>query len=362
MGITIKKLTGITSRAILWVVVGIIALWVIYIIIDNQYTPSTKDAYLSSKTIEIAPQVSGRIIKLFVKNHQQVKAGDPLFFIDPATYQYDLQQAQSDLQSAKLKYQQLITNIAQAKTRITLKKAALENAADLYHQIKTLKNKGDISTTRFNLVQAQFLEAKANLLDEQQNLDKATQELGQISKGRNHLIELAEARVANAKIALEETKVYAPLNGYLTNIEIGKGTYGRSGETLLTLIANSQWWVVANYRENNLSRVKLGDKAYVSFAFLPNHVFIGHVKSIGWGVNLKEGMPDHYLPYIKSTHDWIKLPQRFPVDIEIDENQKDIPARVGASAHVTIITTPDYPFNFLASWTHHIRSFMQYIF
>ncbi len=357
-----SKTLGSVSRTILWVVLIIIVLWIIYIILDNTYTPGTNDATLQTHSVQIASQVDGIIIKLPIHNHEFVKQHQLLFQLDPNTYQQKVRAAQSQLRAAELEYSQLMANIKNAEDKIRLQESVVTDRYEYYNQIKTLKSKGYVSATNFNNISAQYHESNATLLALKQNLVKARAQLGTFQENQNHIISYAQANLANARIHLKQTHVVAPVSGYLTNIQVGVGSYAKKGQTIVTIITNDKSWVVANYRESSLTRMHVGDKAYVSLDVIPNTVFSGHVESIGWGVNVEQDLPNNYLPYIKSKRDWIRPAQRFPVNIELDSHIPKDYIRSGSSAYVTVFTTPGYPFNFLASWLHYFYSFFQYIF
>lgn len=132
----------------------------------------------------------------------------------------------------------------------------------------------------------------------------------------------------------EHTTVLAPADGYITNFNLRRGQYIKIGEGLFTLIETSRWWVVTRYRETAIRLIKPGDKARITIDMYPGKVFHGHVQSIGWGINRVQAgdVAPSTLPYLEATEDWIKIAQRFPVRIYIDDLSAEYPLRIGASA------------------------------
>jgi multidrug efflux system membrane fusion protein len=130
------------------------------------------------------------------------------------------------------------------------------------------------------------------------------------------------------------TTLVAPEDGYITNFNLRVGQYIKAGNGLFALIETKQWWVVTRYRETAIRLIKPGDKAKIMIDMYPGKVFHGHVESIGWGINrVQQGnAAPSTLLYLEATEDWIRIAQRFPVIIYIDDLTQNYPMRIGASA------------------------------
>ena len=144
----------------------------------------------------------------------------------------------------------------------------------------------------------------------------------------------AEVELAQAEYLLEHTIITAPEDGFITNFNLAVGEYVRSGQGLFAFIATNEWWIVTRYRETVIRLIKPGDKAEIWLDMYPGKVFHGHVTSIGWGINRVQSgnVATSTLVYLEATEDWIKLAQRFPVLIHIDDLSTEYPMRIGASA------------------------------
>lgn len=253
--------------------------------------PWTRDAYVRANVVGIAPRVAGPIINIPIKDNQPVKKGDLLFQIDPRTFRAALDQAQGQLDQANAK---LLDTEANAK-----------RAVDLLRQNVISREQYD------NEVQA-FEASKADVAS-------------------------AEAAVENAKLNLEFTTVVSPVDGYLTNINTSPGTYVSAGQQLLALVDTSTFWVAAYFKETQITSVQPGDKVRIILMGHAGQPFEGAVASTAWGIFLSDGgtYGDELLPQVQQTVDWVRLPNRFPVRIDVT-GTPPVPLRIGQTASVAL--------------------------
>ena len=237
--------------------------------------PRTDDAFLMADIANLAPEVSGRIITLNITNNQSVHAGDVLFTIDPEPYQLRLN-------AAKTQYHLSSTTLA---------------------RIVPLLGKGYVTAERIDEVRA----AKDSAL----------------------------AAEALAKRDLTNTTVKAPFDGKIVGLNISAGEFASAGHPLFTMINTAKWYVVANFRETELSKMKKGAKSVVYVMSHPEHALHGHIDSVGWGVTSEDASLDNGLPRIPKTLNWVRLAQRFPVRIVLDNPPENL-MRIGASAVVVV--------------------------
>ena len=169
--------------------------------------------------------------------------------------------------------------------------------------------------------------------------------------------DVVQAKVNLAKWRLNHTIVRAPADGIATNLHLRPGQYANLGDPLFSFIETHRWWVVANFKETNLSLVKVGQPAAMSIDMYPGKLFTGTVTKIERGVRLSQHPPSGYLPYIPSSTDWVKLAQRIPVRITItDPDAKHYPFTVGSSAHVVVFTPQSHGLGWLSkAWLHVIN-------
>jgi multidrug resistance efflux pump len=255
-------------------------------------TPWTRDSQVRANIVGIAPRVSGPIIQVAVHDNQQVKKGELLFEIDPADFQAQLNLATGQVLNAKANSEQQQQN--------------LDRQTDLYTRRVTAQQDFQNAQDNFAAAQAQLVSANANL-------------------------ELA-------KLNLSYTKVCAPVDGYVTNMNTSEGTYVTAGNQLLALVDTGSFWIAAYFKETQLPHIELGQKAKLTFMGYPNQPFAGVVRSVGWGVYVQDGSGNAstgLLPSISQTIDWVRLPQRFAVRIQV-VGQPPVPLRIGQTVYVAM--------------------------
>jgi multidrug resistance efflux pump len=179
--------------------------------------------------------------------------------------------------------------------------------------------------------------------------------------GEEHaLVAEVKAQLAQAQLNLEWTRVYAPANGYVTNVQLREGSYVHVGKPVLTCVDADQWWVVANFRENGLENIRPGQHVGLTFNSYPGRVFPGVVQSVGWGVDQGQGSPSGSLPAIREPKNWIRLAQRFQVRIA-PELPPEYPLRVGATASAAVYTRDEYWLNGVTETLQEIEAAVEHL-
>ena len=179
--------------------------------------------------------------------------------------------------------------------------------------------------------------------------------------GEEHaLVAEVRAQLAEARLNLEWTRIYAPANGYVTNVQLREGSYVHVGTPVLTCIDRDAWWVVANYRENSLENLRPGQRVGLAFNTYPGRIFPGVVESVGWGVDEGQGSPSGNLPAVQEPKNWIRLAQRFQVRIT-PQVPEDYPLRVGATASVAVYVRDRYWLNGLTRAWQRVVALFDYL-
>jgi multidrug resistance efflux pump len=254
--------------------------------------PWTRDCQVRANIVGIAPRVSGPIIHVAVHDNQDVKKGDLLFEIDPANFQAEVDVATG----------QLLNDEANLKQH----QQDLDRQTDLFKKHVTAQQDFQNAQDAFSAAQAQLTSAKANL-------------------------ELA-------KLNLDYTKVFAPVDGYVTNMNTSEGTYVTAGKQLIALVDTSSFWIAAYFKETQLPHIQVGQKANMTIMGYGNQPFQGIVRSVGWGIYVQDGSGSDstgLLPSINQTVDWVRLPQRFPVRIQV-LGRSPVPLRIGQTVSVAM--------------------------
>jgi multidrug resistance efflux pump len=331
-----------------------------YYILSDLYTPFTTDAYVQAYVIQVASRVEGQVVRVGVQENQAVSKGDLLFEIDPRPYEH-----QVELLTAKRV--EAVQQVAQMKSELTAAKAdderlvAEEAYAKVVHDQENEIYKKDATTDR-NYVAAVQKHKAAQAAREQGEAQTHKVEQALAARiGKEHaLVAEVEAQLAQAKLNLEWTRVYSPANGYVTNVQLRDGSYVHVGTPVITCVDRDQWWVVANFRENALSRLRAGQPARIAFRGLPAQVFAAKVLSVGWGVSQGQGVPSGQLPDVKVPGSWVPPAQRFQVRLTLDEPDS-VPMRVGMTGSVAVYTEPGGILNYITGFWHRIIAWLYHL-
>jgi multidrug resistance efflux pump len=251
--------------------------------------PWTRDAQVRANIVGIAPRVEGPIIQIPIKDNQPVKKGDLLFEIDPSNYQAAVNNAAAKLQQAQ--------------------------AAEIQAQQELQR-------------QTTLYETKVNDLRDLQNAqDSFASAVADTAA--------ATATLQNAQLNLSYTKVFAPVDGYMTNMNTSLGQYVNVGQQLLALVDSSSFWIASYFKETQLKHIQIGNKAKISLMGHDAQSFEGEVVSVAWGIFLQDGSTVELLPDVSQTIDWVRLPNRFPVRVQVT-GKPPVPLRIGQTASVSV--------------------------
>ena len=151
-------------------------------------------------------------------------------------------------------------------------------------------------------------------------------------------VEAAQAAVENAQLNLDFTTVVSPVDGYLTNINTSSGTYVAAGQQLLALVDTSTFWVAAYFKETQINHVQPGDTVRITLMGHNGQPFEGEVVSTAWGIFVQDGstVGNQMLPDVQQTVDWVRLPNRFPVRVQVS-GEPPVPLRIGQTASVAVV-------------------------
>ena len=296
-----KKSIGIIV-AILLIAATIIA------VIDAMHYQSTEDAYIENHTVQVAPKVAGQIVNVYIKDNQAVKAGDLVAQIDDADYKVKLEQAEANYQSA-LKSQNIAkANLSAVDAEIALAKKDVDRYTKLYETGSVSKQTLDNAVTKYESVKARQENAEqAILTKDQSNVADAD-------------IKALKAIRDQAQLNLSYTKIYAPQDGTVSSKRVEKGAYVQVGSPLFVIVPN-EVWVVANFKENQLEKMKAGQSVEIKVDTYPKHKFKGKVDSIQRASGAKASL----FPPENAVGSFVKIVQRIPVKIvfteDIDKDQ-----------------------------------------
>ena len=297
--------------------------------------PRTDDAYVRANSVGIAPHVSGPITELPIVDNQYVKQGDLLFVVDPRPYQSALDAATAKLQLTELNIKALDDAIRTAKSDQVRLEADAAYATQYLKRIEPLLAKHFVTANDVFNARSRVSAAEAAVQAAHSDVGKAQNQLGQYGD-INALRKAAEAAVYDAKLNVGYCYVRAPYNGWVTNLNIAEGQYANEGREVVSLIDDRKWYVIANFRETFLSHIQPGMSAEVFILAYPNKRFRGRVQGVGWALFQENGATVQGLPQTEATLNWVRLSQRFPVRIVLEDRDPKFPFRMGTTAVVTI--------------------------
>jgi len=327
-------------------VIAIIGGLIFWLMTRNQ--ESTDDAYTEGNAVSIAPKVSGYVVQNRINDNVFVHAGDLLLKIDPRDYIVACDQAQANLDAAVAQETgaevdlhttkvRAPANLAQAQAQLAQARANLvqsDNDSKRQHGVDpraTTQTNVDQATTavRSNAANVQSAEAQLSVAA----LVKETIETAQATlKQRQAQVEQAQANLAQAKLNLSYTDVTAPQDGQITRRNVDLGTFAQAGEQVFYLVTRDVW-VVANYKETQLDRMRVGQRVDIAVDAYSNLHLSGHVESIQGG----SGARFTAFPAENATGNFVKIVRRVPVKILIDHGLENWPfLPLGLSVEPTV--------------------------
>jgi multidrug efflux system membrane fusion protein len=306
--------------------------------LDRQ--PRTHDAFLYADSIGLAPDVSGRILALHVRDNQHVARGDALVDIDPEPFALRLRQARAQVAALQAQINLTTRQVAAqtsgadaAHTQIGRARAERALAQDTLARLTPLLGKGYVTAQQVDEARTNERNAEAALTAAMQQAQQARQAVGDTDSLLAQLAG-AQAAVALAERDLRNAVLRAPFDGFVVGLGIAEGAYAVAGQPLFTLIQDHAWYAVGNFRETELPQIAVGDPATIWLMADNSQPIRGQVESLGWGVRPADG-GGPTLPAVGRDLNWVVVAQRFPVRVRLE----DPPAaamRIGATVSILV--------------------------
>jgi RND family efflux transporter MFP subunit len=281
----LRKTFGLLATVAIFaaaIIVGRV-LWIHYM--DE---PWTRDGRVRADIVTVAPDVSGAVVTMPVRDNQFVHKGDLIMEIDPSHYRIAVQQAQA--------------TVDERKTQLQMRKDDAARRADMDSEVVSRENRDNAN---------------------------------HIAAGAAAQLEQAEAELAAAELNLERTWVVAPVDGYITNLNTYRGDYAVAGSAKLAIVDSTSFWVYGYFEETKLPHVRPGDKA--SVVLMSGGIIQGHVESISRGIYDRDNPESRdLLADVNPTFNWVRLAQRVPVRIRIDQVPSNVMLSAGTTCTVTL--------------------------
>lgn len=361
-GLKRKRWRALLLLALLFAGIGVAAgsYWFLY----GRWYVATDNAYVSGNIIQITPQVAGTVVSVLADDTDLVEQGQPLVRLDPADAQVQLQLAQANLADAVRTVRGLYANDSQSQALIAQRSADLDRARSevermdaqvrlaqeeyarretLFRQkyiasetLQSAKTALDAAIAQRDGARATVEQARAAIRQAREQRTGAEVLVDNTSVETHPRVVAAAAKVKEAYLALARTTLVAPVRGYVAKRSVQVGARAAPGAALMAVIPLAQLWVDANFKENQLAYVRIGQPVKLKADLYGDQVdYAGRVIGVGAGT----GGAFALLPAQNATGNWIKIVQRVPVRIALEaEALRQYPLRIGLSMHATVDT------------------------
>jgi membrane fusion protein, multidrug efflux system len=329
---------------------------------------STDDAYVDGTVALVSTRVSGTVSAVYVEDNWTVKRGDLLVTLDPSDFQVRVNQAEAQLARAKQTVDEMFAQVNAAEAGLALADSQAKQARLDYNRAVQLRKAGVVSTEFYDQAVTAYRMGDANVALAQHEVAQARAALGgtiqdaaatpasfadskddpgpaatQEAKSRAEalddsrydrpIVQQARAALEQAKLDLEYTRITAPFDGVITQKSVHVGHRVQPGEPLMADVPTQHLYIIANFKETQLTYVRVGQKATIEADIYPGYVYQGHIDSISMGT----GAAFSLLPPENATGNWVKVVQRIPVKIVLDEEPPaDKPLRLGLSVDTSV--------------------------
>ena len=298
---------------------------------------ATDDAFLNSGLVSVSPNVAGRVIAVEVHNNQVVHKGQVLFRIDPAPFQAAVAEAQAQLNDAITGVGALRANYRQGQADLAAAQAKLAYAQREAARQKELVAEGISSQAQYDQAQLAVQTAQRGIqATNQSNASIAASLTGNVNAptAQQPTVQRAKAALDRAQLDLSYTVIRAAQDGIVSRVDqLQVGDYVTAGKPVFSQVGDHVW-VEANFKENQLQYMRLGQPATIKVDAFPDLKLKGHVSSFSPGT----GNAFSVLPAENATGNWVKVVQRLPVEIAIDNPPATVPLHAGLSVEATVDT------------------------
>lgn len=329
-----KRKIWLAGTSLLFVV--LLAGYLIYWFMVLRYQEYTDDAYVVGLQVPIVAQTTGNVTQVNFENTDLVHAGDVLVVLDKTNAELAYAQARHDLAATVRQTQELYFNRDQLGAVIAQKQVMLNQAQNDYARRSVLGQRGTISKEDLQHSREAVEEAQASLNASVQQLNATKALLKNTALADQPAVLQAADKVRDAWISLQRTEIRSPYTGYVSRRNVQVGAQVSPSASLMAIVPVEPVWIDANFKETQLSSVRIGQPVTITSDFYgDNVIFNGTVA----GLDMGTGSAFSLLPAQNATGNWIKVVQRLPVRVELEPQQiAKYPLRIGLSMNVTIET------------------------
>ena len=309
-------------------------------------SPWTRDATVRAYVITMAPEVAGRIVELHVVDNGYVRKGDLLMVIDPTNYTIAVSQAEAAVQQAQASVQNIDAQIAVQHAQISANEAQLDGAkAALVFAQQQAWRYQKLAKDGWGTVQndqqytSQLHQQEATVQTALENLNQVQRQTESLKAQRlsaEATLAQNRARLRQAQVDLERTRILSPVDGYVTNLLTQLGDYINVGVNAISLVDADSYWVDGYFEETTLAPIRVGNPAQIKLMGY-SQIVRGHVDSIARAINVSNAQPNNQgVATVNPIFTWVRLAQRIPVRIHIDEVPPGVTLAAGMTATVEV--------------------------
>ena len=299
---------------------------------------STDDAYVQAARVAISTDVSGRVVEIDVHDNDRVAAGQVLFRIDQRPFQIAVEEAKAQLATVRYQIHAMKATYHQKRADARATEAMVDYQQHEFDRQQRLIASGTASQQQFEQARQAFETGKQQLASKQQDGAVALANIGgdpDLPLEQHPMVQHAQAALDRAELNLSYTEIKAPENGIVTKVEqLQVGDYVTASTPLFSLMSTDKVWVEANFKETELTHMRPGQTATVEIDTYPDIVFPAKVESLSPGTGLTFSL----LPAENATGNWVKVVQRLPVRLRINQLNSDAPLHAGLSATAEVDT------------------------
>jgi membrane fusion protein, multidrug efflux system len=308
--------------------------WFAYWLFYSRFHQYTDDAYVDGNNVVLTPQVPGIVVSFSAMNADYVLKGRVLVELDKTDAKIALDKATADLGNAVRNVMQMFEQTKQYEAMVAMRKAKFIKAAQDYEHRKNLVDEGGVSLEDFEHAEAELQASFADLIAAEHQYVAALSQIENTTVETHPMVDQAKNQVRDTFVAYQRCTIKAPVSGLVAQRTVQVGERVNKGQPLMAIVPLDQMWVNANFKEVQLTKMRVGQPAEVYSDIYGSKVkFQGKIAGIGGGT----GSVFSVLPPQNATGNWIKIVQRISVRIVLDQNQiKQFPLRLGLSMEVTV--------------------------
>lgn len=298
---------------------------------------TTENAYVKATKIAVSADIDGRVSAVHVDQNERVKAGDVLVELDGRDWEIAFREAEAEIKRVRSQVAQLRANYRAEQAQLAEERSRIDQLRKQYTRFKNLSERGIAPPQKFEEVEAELVTAERRVATQRERVNQALLAIGgDVDRPveEHPLFLKAEAARDEALLALDRTRLVAPVSGVVALMDLEVGEYVEEGRPVFAIVDDHEPWIVANLKETQLTHVTVGQKVDVELDAYPGVSWHAVVDSIAPST----GAEFSVLPPQNASGNWVKVVQRVPVKLRLDPNQDRPLLRAGMTASVAIDT------------------------